>query len=516
MADFRMKLISLAGLATVFTGMAFGQATFNTAVTASTVFVRAEGTTEMVAPSVVTVNNTTGAAVSVNLQVFLSPSLTITSQSSGTPAVSETTATPAGGAAVAGTVSGSSVTFSGITIPNGGATVTIANIRVNATQVASGNGIPTAISETIFASGTGNVTPNVLTPVAVAYALNGLGAVTTTNTKVSETICNGLAINGGVYFTVNIADNFASAFRTQTDEQNGSAIGANNGTRLSIVFANVPSGITNLYLPLTVFSSTGAPQATMQLISSATAKTGAGNLVADAKVKNEPTQDLLAAPFGPNNTGGVGAVAVSNGSATAYYEVNADNLTAIDNFAVNVYLNVNGGVVPAPTTATTATVSFAPIGASTVPNFVSGSSTQTVNGNNFIACSTTLLFPFVTNQLGFDTGIAISNTSTDTLASGGKNSVNAQSGTCALSFFGAGAPTSPTTSPSVATGTTWAATASALAPNFQGYMIANCNFQYAHGFAFVSYGLTTNNGAAMGYLGLVINGNRGATEALEN
>jgi hypothetical protein len=35
-------------------------------------------------------------------------------------------------------------------------------------------------------------------------------------------------------------------------------------------------------------------------------------------------------------------------------------------------------------------------------------------------------------------------------------------------------------------------------------MIANCNFLYAHGFAYVVYNLTQNNGAAMGYLADVL------------
>jgi len=44
-------------------------------------------------------------------------------------------------------------------------------------------------------------------------------------------------------------------------------------------------------------------------------------------------------------------------------------------------------------------------------------------------------------------------------------------------------------------------------------MIANCNFQYAHGFAFVSDVGARN--LAMGYLALVFNSNRNTTpEAL--
>ena len=53
-------------------------------------------------------------------------------------------------------------------------------------------------------------------------------------------------------------------------------------------------------------------------------------------------------------------------------------------------------------------------------------------------------------------------------------------------------------------------------PNFQGYIIAVCNFQFAHGFAFIS-DLGARN-LAMGYLGLVLPVQRIAqdTEAVTN
>ena len=41
-----------------------------------------------------------------------------------------------------------------------------------------------------------------------------------------------------------------------------------------------------------------------------------------------------------------------------------------------------------------------------------------------------------------------------------------------------------------------------FAPNFQGYMFAVCNFQFAHGFAFISDVGARN--LAMGYLAIVI------------
>src|ERR1039457_4944224 len=61
------------------------------------------------------------------------------------------------------------------------------------------------------------------------------------------------------------------------------------------------------------------------------------------------------------------------------------------------------------------------------------------------AASTKLLFPFVIGQAGFETEITISNTSLDTQGS------TAQAGTCAVVFYGFGAP-GPGTTQSIAAG----------------------------------------------------------------
>jgi hypothetical protein len=117
-----------------------------------------------------------------------------------------------------------------------------------------------------------------------------------------------------------------------------------------------------------------------------------------------------------------------------------------------------------------------------------------------------LLFPYVTNASGLETGIAISNTSTDPQGYATK-----QAGTCTLSFYG-NATIAPFTTPSILSGdanvntTDWAFALSTIPganPGFQGYVIAVCNFQYAHGFAFISDVGTRN--LAMGYLALIIN-----------
>jgi hypothetical protein len=109
--------------------------------------------------------------------------------------------------------------------------------------------------------------------------------------------------------------------------------------------------------------------------------------------------------------------------------------------------------------------------------------------------TTTLLFPFVTNQAGLDTGIAIANTTADPF---GTTPVN---GTCTLSFFGNNAP-APVTTPEVVAGALHVFLASVTAPTFRGYLIAECDFPLAHGFAFVNdFGIQK---FAMASLALVI------------
>jgi hypothetical protein len=72
----------------------------------------------------------------------------------------------------------------------------------------------------------------------------------------------------------------------------------------------------------------------------------------------------------------------------------------------------------------------------------------------------------------------------------------------------------------IATGTVYTTLASTSAPGFTGYMMALCNFQYAHGFAFIS-DIGARN-LAMGYLALVVNNgvvsrsNAPAAESLGN
>jgi hypothetical protein len=165
-----------------------------------------------------------------------------------------------------------------------------------------------------------------------------------------------------------------------------------------------------------------------------------------------------------------------------------------------------------------------------VPRFVS-SGIAPIDAVTIVPCRTNLLFTFVTNQAGFDTGMAISNTSSSPSGFAGSQ----QSGACTLNYYGmttgGGAAPAPQTSASVPAGGQLVYTLSGgggvlgsspsvnPTPGFQGYIIAQCNFQYAHGFAFVSdLGATR---LAEGYLALVLdtpisNRSGSASEALNN
>jgi hypothetical protein len=214
-----------------------------------------------------------------------------------------------------------------------------------------------------------------------------------------------------------------------------------------------------------------------------------------------------------STTGTDGVVALSGGAGAAVFEVITSNPGAISTFTIPVSVKYASSPLPglgtatvtgnyAPTTTVTTASSSAP-----VPRFVDNP--QSATTFTITSCRTNLLFPFLTNTAGFDSGIVISNTSMDPFGT------VTQSGPCTLNYYGTtggtGAAPAAQTSGTVAAGSQLVATLSAggnlgivATPGFQGYVIATCNFQYAHGFAFIS-----DLGAsrvAEGYLALVMDG----------
>jgi len=281
------------------------------------------------------------------------------------------------------------------------------------------------------------------------------------------------------------------------------------GTRIFVTVANVNNAVTPLSAPVPspVGGSAGNSSTTAyaQLVLSETSPDGNAVSGFFPSVTDTDNATSAAAP-GIR----IAEIPVVNGTATAVWEVVNTNPSAQETLKFGVYTTYvsNVGQNSPPAGTATVNLSFAP----TPPSFTAAAGAAASNlltiprfiadpnaAKNFAIiniCRTILLYPFVTNQIGFDTGLAISNTSTDPFGT------SPQAGSCTLNWYSGATSPPPTNTGNIPTATAYVTLASTTVPGFQGYMIAVCQFQYAHGFAFIS-----DLGAqklAMGYLALVI------------
>jgi hypothetical protein len=458
-----------------------------------------------------------------------------------------------------GVVNGNSVTFFGVPVLPPGTTgqrvYRITNVRVNAQPLAGGSASGASpVQASISISGAtslqiSNSAPN------VGYVSNGL---TATASSASFNQCSSQTRSSTSLLT--FTENFGTAFKTRVNATSASLYSgqinnpgqnvpgaiynsesnfvfpvgstqiaglADFGTRLKATFNNIPAGtrifvstsnVNNAAFPIAVPSPIGGSQANQNV---STGYVGYAQLVngENTSAGNAGTAGFFPAVSstdnGPNNGNvPIAEVSLSNGTGTAVWEVVNTNPNTNESFKFAVYTTYSANVAqnaPLPGTSTV-NLSFAPTATSgvassslSIPRFA-GDASAARNLIIINICRTILLYPFVTHQAGFDTGITIANTSQDPFTVGG-NATGAQAGSCKLSYYG-GTTAAPTTPPgatdtgSIAAGTVYANTISTIAPNFQGYMFAVCNFQYAHGFAFIS-DLGARN-LAMGYLATVI------------
>src|SRR4051794_14755177 len=94
---------------------------------------------------------------------------------------------------------------------------------------------------------------------------------------------------------------------------------------------------------------------------------------------------------------------------------------------------------------------------------------------------TRLLFAFVTNQLGLDTGLVVANTGLDSTGTIGI------AGTATIYFFPASGPAIPPfVTPVIPVGGQYVTTVSTLKPGFQGYIEVVTEFPFAHGYGLLS------------------------------
>jgi len=358
-------------------------------------------------------------------------------------------------------------------------------------------------------------------------------------------------IPGAIY---NSESGFISTFsgNTTAPALAGVAGLADYGTRLKAVFANIPSGVS-VYVSTVNLIGTPGTGGAASTAGTTPALPGAGAadspeyaFLVNTEAGVDPVTPVTA------TTGSEWLLPVSaTGTAQAVWEVGQTLPNTIENYDFGVYITFPNNVAPAPQ-GISATLSYAPtppvpfsaaaagVASSTltIPRFANAAASSGTPFLNINLCTTALLFPYVTTaflvpgQSGFDTGISIANTTQDPFGT-----VN-QSGTCTMYWYGgtpgattAATPPAPTvlgaggvgSSVPIIYGTTALTLASQSVPaDWSGYMIALCNFQYAHGYASVTDVGVRNIMAS--YLALVINdrtsstsgGLYGFSEALNN
>ena len=290
---------------------------------------------------------------------------------------------------------------------------------------------------------------------------------------------------------------------------------ATSGTRLIARFSNIPAGVKIEVGTDNTWGSSTLPIALISAdvngLSGITPILGLPAILQASSTGNKCSLDT-------SKTFSAAEIPISaTGTATAVWEVLNANANGSENAAIPVIVSFKADTANSLPGVGTATVvgGFAPVVTGSdagkaqsgpVPRFADASISRTLFTIN--TCATNLLFPFITNAAPFDTGIAIANTSADPFGTAN------QTGTCKLNFYGStsggGAAPAAITTQAVAAGGTLLFSLSSggthgvgtQAAGFTGYMIAQCSFQYAHGFAFISdLGATK---LAQGYLALVM------------
>ena len=192
---------------------------------------------------------------------------------------------------------------------------------------------------------------------------------------------------------------------------------ADHGTQLQFTVSGVNAGV-NLFAPSYVYLTgpygAGTPVGVAVLINQSQSVGGA--------FTGSTTIPIALSTGVPNAPGPAIPVATSGTSATLIYEIYYSDPSVQESISVPIsvaYISNTGSNIPAVTTTpSTVGLEFAPqstvsTASSTAPIPRFGPSGSPVSLFSITPCSCNLLFPFVTNIAGFDTGVAIANTSLD-------------------------------------------------------------------------------------------------------
>jgi len=320
----------------------------------------------------------------------------------------------------------------------------------------------------------------------------------------------------GNFFTVSAAENYPAALTSTADETAFSSLGTiANGSLINVTVSNVPAGLAvqadtySMTINGAAVTTVSAGPVTTTNQSAFGAAIGSGNL---------QTLSLLAA---------TPAFQVSTGAAMTWtFAVSADSTSALESYTITFGIGLpnskgtamSGAIAALPSIGTivsaTAAVSLGPSSGivSFATNNEGGGTVATISD-----CVTNIMFPYVTNQNGYDTSFSIANTTNDDLAFGAGQGASTQSGSCTLSLW----PTTDTTlaaasplgtasqytTPTIPSGSVYAFSQSGTSFSGQtGYIITVCRFLNAHGFAFLTNGFAQSAGPQLshGYLGLIL------------
>jgi len=337
----------------------------------------------------------------------------------------------------------------------------------------------------------------------------------------------------------------SAAFHNGTDIDDAGI--ANQGTRL--MFEVLPSTLvagTNILVPDAIWLNNGS--------------TINGGISGIAMLVN--TDSNGAGNYSPVYTGTSAATAVTTFSAIsstgiAVYEVIFSDPFSIESASLaaivtyNPQLNLNlpapspstaqayGGFAPTYVNSSSASAAHTVSSTLAIPRFVPSPSPVPANLFSVGKCACNLLFPYVTSSAGYDTGLAIANTSLDNLGFSGGSAALSQFGGIEFWYYGTGASggTAPppqctntatpglcpsnvsATNPIVAAGQVLTYVFSSGGgsigsgpnglipePSFTGYVIAQAQFQYCHAYAFITAvgAGPLSQAVSEGYLGLLL------------
>ena len=348
-----------------------------------------------------------------------------------------------------------------------GRTVTIGGIMADASAVGNGEDITAAVMV--------NGTAASGSPIKLADVTTGLDIEVT---AASGLQCEAPSATNMAVATIKFVEGFNSAIRAVADDaQTADVDESARNSVLVLNFRGIPDGVTVM-----------------------------ASLMGTGEAMEDDMTDLAPLMLKTGETEGAdddGMVRLSSGAGHVIYDFDTSSYDHDGEEGTPEIPQVNDGTKEwneveitftwgagaPPIGSGSVTVSYHPVtdDMDKRPRFVAGPTNMVVAIN---ACATTLLFPFVLTQSGFDTGIAISNTSSE-------------SGSCTINYHGAGGP-DPHESSLVAGGGQLVFTLSSTlgdAAGFRGYLVAVCDFRKAYGFALILDGFgEIDSTLAVGYL----------------